>query len=187
MREWYEEVWEELPADLAPERAGLRKAFLLSQVAAGDRVLDLGCGDGFFTAALSAIGTHAVGADIAERALGRARERHPGPEYVRIEPHGRWPFPDAAFDVVWAGEVLEHVADTERFVDEVRRVLRPGGKLLVTTPGFGPLRRLRAPDPRGQHLRFYTRRTLRGLLADMGFSEVRVRAPRRTLMATAIR
>nr|MDQ4040568.1 class I SAM-dependent methyltransferase [Actinomycetota bacterium] len=84
--------------------------------------------------------------------------------------------------------VLEHVADTERWVNEVRRVLRPGGKLLITTPHVGALRRLRAaPYPRGQHLRFYTRRSLRELLTDMGFTEVSVRARRGTLMATATR
>jgi ubiquinone/menaquinone biosynthesis C-methylase UbiE len=188
MREWYEEIWRELPGDLVPEAAERRLAFLLSSVAPGDRVLDLGCGDGAFTAALSATGTHPTGADIAQGALERAREQHPGPANVRIEPHGPWPFPDAAFDAVWAGEVIEHVADTERWIDEVRRVLRPGGHLLVTTPKVGPLTRLRrAPDPRGQHLRFYTRRTLHDLLVDMGFAEVRVRVRREVLMGRATR
>ena len=188
MRQWYEEVWSQLPGDLEPEAAARRRAFLLDAVGPGDRVLDLGCGDGSFTAALSATGTHPTGADVAEAALERARRRHPGPDYVRIEPHGPWPFPDAAFDAVWAGEVIEHVADTERWIDEVRRVLRPGGALLVTTPSVGPLRRLRwAPDPRGQHLRFYTRRSLRDLLRDMGFSDVRVRARGGTLLGRAAR
>lgn len=188
MRAWYEEVWAALPGDLEPEAGTRRLAFLLDAVRPGDRVLDLGCGDGTFTAALSATGTHPTGADIAEAALERARDRHPAADYVRIEPHGPWPFPDAAFDAIWAGEVMEHVADTERWLNEVRRVLRPGGRLLVTTPSIGPLRRLRrAPDPRGQHLRFYTRRSLRDLLADMGFSGVHVRVRRGTLMAWAVR
>jgi ubiquinone/menaquinone biosynthesis C-methylase UbiE len=188
MRDWYEEVWAQLPAELEPEGAARRRGFLLRHVAAGDRVLDLGCGDGGFTAALSESGTHPTGADIAEGALARARERHPGADYVRIDPHGRWPFPDAGFDAVWAGEVVEHVADTERWVNEVRRVLRPGGQLILTTPSIGPLRRLlRPPDPRGQHLRFYTRRALRDMLADMGFADVHVRVRRGQLLAVATR
>jgi ubiquinone/menaquinone biosynthesis C-methylase UbiE len=188
VREWYEEVWAQLPRDLRPEAAARRRAFLLESVRPGDRVLDLGCGDGTFTAALSETGTHPTGADIAEGALERARERHPGADYVRIEPHGPWPFPDAGFDAVWAGEVVEHVADTERWLNEVRRVLRPGGRLLLTTPSVAPLRRLRsAPDPRGQHLRFYTRRSLRDLLVDMGFTDVHVRAGRGLLLARAVR
>lgn len=188
MREWYEEVWRELPPDLEPEAAAPRRAFLLDGVRPGDRVLDLGCGDGTFTAALAGAGARPTGADVAEAALERARRRHPGAEFVRIEPHGPWPFPDGAVDAGWAGEVGEHVADTERWIGEVRRVLRPGGALLVTTPRVGPLARARrAPDPRGQHLRFYTRRTLRELLDDMGFSDVRVRARRGRLLARAVR
>jgi ubiquinone/menaquinone biosynthesis C-methylase UbiE len=188
MRAWYEDVWEQLPDGLTPEAAARRRDFLLSWVSPGDRVLDLGCGDGTFTAALAEAGAQPTGADVAEAALRRARERHPGPEYVRIEPHGPWPFPDAGFDAVWAGEVLEHVADTESWVREVRRVLRPGGRLLVTTPRVGALARARrAPDPRGQHLRFYTRRSLRDLLADTGFGDVHVRARGGRLLARAVR
>ncbi len=188
MREWYEEIWRELPRDLEPEAAAPRRAFLMEGVRPGDRVLDVGCGDGYFTAVLAEIGARPVGADVAEAALERARERHAEGDYVRILPHGPWPFGDAAFDVVWAGEVLEHVADTERWLNEARRVLRPGGTLLITTPNVGALRRLRAaPDPRGQHLRFYTRRSLRELLHDMGFTEIGVQASHGTLMATATR
>lgn len=183
VREWYEEVWRGLPDDLAAPHLEARRAFLLAGVSPGDQVLDLGCGDGPFVAALLETGARVTGADVAEAALERARARAPGAAYARIEPHGPWPFEDGAFDVVWASEAIEHVADTERWVNEVRRVLRPEGRLLVTTPNVGPLRRLaRAPDPRGQHLRFYTRRTLRGLLRDMGFSDVRVRAGRRGLL-----
>ena len=47
---------------------------------------------------------------------------------------GEWELPDAAFDVVWAGEVIEHVADTAGWLSEVRRVLRPGGTLLLEHP-----------------------------------------------------
>jgi len=188
VRRWYEEVWDELPDDLAPEALPQRREFLLAGVAPGDRVLDLGCGDGTFTAALAQVGARPTGADVAEAALLRARERQPGADYVRIEPHGPWPFPDGGFDAVWAGEVIEHVADTERWVGEVRRVLRPGGRLLATTPRVGPLARARrAPDPRGQHLRFYTKRSLRDLLTDMGFADVHVRARRGRLLARGTR
>jgi SAM-dependent methyltransferase len=189
VRDWYEEVWRELPADLDPPEFETRRDFLLAHVRAGERVLDLGCGDGDFTAALAATGNDAVGADVAEAARARARARHPELEFVRIEPHGPFPFADGEFDVVWASEVMEHVADTERWVNEVRRVLRSGGKLLVTTPNAGALRRLLAPpDPRGQHLRFYTRRSLRDLLKDMGFTFVRVRRGKgRALFGSAVR
>jgi ubiquinone/menaquinone biosynthesis C-methylase UbiE len=53
---------------------------------------------------------------------------------------GPLPFKDNSFDVVWASEVIEHVADTARWLSEVRRVLAPSGRLLVTTPSHGRLR-----------------------------------------------
>ena len=53
---------------------------------------------------------------------------------------GPLPLEDNSFDVVWASEVIEHVADTGRWLSEVRRVLKPGGRLLLTTPSHGRLR-----------------------------------------------
>lgn len=174
MRDWYEEVWREMPEDLDPPHFEVRRDFLLANVRPGDRVLDTGCGDGPFVGPLLETGAVVTGADIAEEALRRARRRAPGARYVRVEPHGPWPFEDGAFELVWASEVIEHVADTEGWVNEVRRVLRPGGLLLVTTPR---VERLHVPpDPRGQHLRFYSRSSLGALLSDMGFAEVDVTA-----------
>jgi 2-polyprenyl-3-methyl-5-hydroxy-6-metoxy-1,4-benzoquinol methylase len=188
VREWYEEVWRELPEPLDPPSFEERREHLLAHAGRGDRVLDLGCGDGPFVPALLAAGAEVTGADVAQEALERARRRAPAARYVLVEPHGPWPLRDGEFDVVWASEVIEHVADTERWLNEVRRVLRPGGRLVVTTPDVGPLRRLRcAPDPRGQHLRFYTRRSLRRLLQEMGFGAVEVRARHGRLLAAARR
>ena len=116
---------------------------------------------------------------------------------------GPWPLPDASFDVVWAGETIEHVLDTAGWLSEVRRVLRSGGSLLLSTPAHGRLAMLglaisrrkldRHFDPRGDHLRFYTARTLRRLLEDFGFEDIEVRAAggipgaRRLLLASARR
>jgi SAM-dependent methyltransferase len=89
--------------------------------------------------------------------------------------------------VVWAGEVLEHVADVVGLLAELRRVLRWGGRLLVTTPWHG--RVVVATDahfdPRADHLRFFSARTLRAVLADAGFATVDVRRGGRGLHARA--
>jgi SAM-dependent methyltransferase len=182
---WREAVWRAVPDDARPERFAARRAFLLAHVRAGDRVLDLGAGDGAFAAELLAAGCEVVAVDVAEEALRRARARAPGLDARRVEEGAPLPLDEDAVDVVWAGEVLEHVADVVGLLAEVRRVLRWGGTLLVTTPYHGRLSvaalALRGGfdehfDPRADHLRFFTPRTLRAVLADAGFAEVDVGA-----------
>ena len=81
-----------------------------------------------------------VGIDVAEEPLRRARERHPELDLRRSPAEGPWPLEDASFDALWAGEMIEHVADTAGWLSEVRRVLRSGGSLLLSTPDHGRLR-----------------------------------------------
>jgi ubiquinone/menaquinone biosynthesis C-methylase UbiE len=187
-----------LPPGATPYAWELRRRFLLDRVAPGDAVLDLGCGEGAFTAALAEAGTRPVGVDVAEAALGRAREHHPGLDFRRARPGEPLPLEDAAVDVVWASEVLAFVVDTARTLSEVRRVLRPEGRLLATTPAHGRVSALvhgleRDLDPLGPALRFYTRRSLRAALQSFGFDQVTVRAAgglpllRRLLLASARR
>ena len=127
-----------------------------------------------------------VGIDVAQEPLRRARELHPELDLGLVDGEGPWDLPDAGFDVVWAGEVIEHVADTAGWLSEVRRVLRSGGALVLSTPAHEPLTRLALGlsgrafaahfDPRSDHLRFYTRRTLVALLQDFGFEQIETRA-----------
>jgi 2-polyprenyl-3-methyl-5-hydroxy-6-metoxy-1,4-benzoquinol methylase len=185
-RDHHEAVWAALPEELEPSDLDLRLRFLLGSVQAGEQVLDVGCGDGRFAAELLRHGASVVAVDVAEEALRRARTRVPGLDARLLGDGGGWQLPDAAFDVVWAGEVIEHVADTTAWLSEVRRVLRPGGRLLLTTPAHGLLVRLHVAlsagafeerfDPRGDHLRFYTCASLQRLIADFGFDQVHVRA-----------
>jgi ubiquinone/menaquinone biosynthesis C-methylase UbiE len=182
---WREAVWRAVPGDALPERFAPRRAFLLGAVRAGDRVLDLGAGDGAFAAALLDAGAVVSGVDVAQEALRRAAARAPAADLRLVADGDPLPFAEDAFDVVWAGEVLEHVGDVVGLLAEVRRVLRWGGTLLVTTPrqdratllalALGPARWADAWfDPRADHLRFLGARTLRALLGGAGFSEIEI-------------
>ncbi len=202
-RDYHEELWSGVPEGLVPSDFALRRRFLLGHVNAGERALDIGCGEGCFAAELERAGLQVVAADVAEEPLRRARARHPGLDLRLLDGEGPWELPDASFDVLWAGEVLEHVADTATWLSEARRVLRSGASLLLSTPAHGPLTLMHAAlsrrafatsfDPRSDHLRFYTRDTLTRLLEDFGFQQVEVRAAggppgaRRVLLARAIR
>jgi 2-polyprenyl-3-methyl-5-hydroxy-6-metoxy-1,4-benzoquinol methylase len=210
---YHDRLWEGVPEGVEPADLQLRRSFLLKSVerlSAGARsgerplrVLDVGCGDGRLSAELAHAGAEVLGIDVAEEPLRRARALHADLD-VRVVPlDGEWPLPDASFDVVWAGETIEHLADTAGWLSEVRRVLRSGGSLLLSTPAHGRLTRLATAlsvrrweqrfDPRRDHLRFYTRRTLEALLEDFGFERIEVRAvggapgARHTLLASAVR
>jgi 2-polyprenyl-3-methyl-5-hydroxy-6-metoxy-1,4-benzoquinol methylase len=203
MSKYHEALWEGVPEGLEPPYLARRLAFVRARVAAGDRVLDIGCGEARFTEALAAHGAQVLGIDVAEEPLRRARARRPELDLRCVEPAGPWPLADVSFDVVWAGEVIEHVADTAAWLSEVRRVLRSGGLFLLSTPAHERLTRLAFAlsgrafeahfDPRGDHLRYYTARALVRLLADFGFEAVETQtfggAPgaRRVLLASARR
>ena len=196
VRDYFDELWQRLPAELDHPDLELRRDFLLAHTRAGQRALDLGCGDGTFTEILAAAGTDAVGADVAPAALERARGRYPELEFRLIGVEGALPFEDGAFGLVWASEVFEHIADTAPWLSEVRRVLAPGGRLVITTPSHGRVRLLlggieRFSQPLGDHLHLYTKRSLLTLLGEFGFGQVRVRSAagppllRRVLLASA--
>jgi 2-polyprenyl-6-hydroxyphenyl methylase/3-demethylubiquinone-9 3-methyltransferase len=177
------DAWADAPDDPEPWAWERRRALLLGEARPGERVLDLGCGAGRFVAALRAAGADPVGVEVAEAALERARRVAPGADLRLAEPDGSLPLAHGSIDLVWCSEVLEHVADTAHLLLEARRVLRPGGRLLVTVPFHGrvqgaliALTRFAAHfDPLGEHLRFYTARSLRTTLEHAGFDAVRVR------------
>ncbi len=143
-RDLHEAIWERVPDDATPERLDLRRRFLLAHVRPGESVLDVGCGAGELGAALLDAGARPIAVDIAREALRRARARVHELDARLWEPGVPLPLDDASVDVVWAGEVIEHVVDLAPWLSELRRVLRPRGTLLVTTPhhGRGTLLRL---------------------------------------------
>jgi ubiquinone/menaquinone biosynthesis C-methylase UbiE len=189
VKSFYEDVWAELPEDPKPWAWERRRALLLADVRPGERVLDLGCGAGRFTAALREHGADAVGVDLAEGALERARRNVPGAGFHATTEA----IEDASVDLVWCSEVLEHVPDTAGLLSEARRVLKTGGRLLVTTPSHDLPRRLAIAllrwephfDPLGQHVRFYSRRSLARVLETFAFEAIEVRARRGMLAGRA--
>ena len=107
----------------------------------GDRVLDACCGTGDLALAAGRAGGRVVGLDFSERMLERARRKSAAIEWVRGDLLDL-PFEDESFDAATVGFGVRNVADLERSLRELRRVLRPGGRLgiLEITKPRGPLR-----------------------------------------------
>jgi len=106
-----------------------------ARLARGKRVLDAGCGAGYGAAELAKSAQCVVGADVSAEAVVFAREHYRLP-YLQFEQASciALPHPDAAFDLVVAFEVIEHLPGWRDFLQEVRRVLSPTGQFIVSTP-----------------------------------------------------
>ena len=189
--EYDDEIWRLVPENPGPPAPHLT-AFVRG-LPAVERALDLGCGDGRLSESLEA--KQLVAADVSAVALGRARGRLPAAETVLLEPDARLPFEDSSFDLVLCAETLEHVRDVQLLLSEARRVLRPGGRLALTTPAHGRLSGVdvlvrgfeRRFDPLSPHIRFFTARSLARILDGLGFDVAARRRRSRTLLVEASR
>jgi SAM-dependent methyltransferase len=112
----------------------------------------------------------AEGVDIDEEAIGFCRER--GLQDVRLGEAANLPFGDGSFDLVTALDVVEHLDDDVAAFREMKRVLRPGGQILVTVPAHRFL--WGDQDEVNMHKRRYTARELRQRLVESGFDVVRI-------------
>lgn len=128
------------------------------------RILDVGCGTGANLLMLSEYGD-AEGVDISEDALAFCRER--GLEKVRLGAAEDLPYEDGTFDLVTAFDVVEHIDDDLAGLREMRRVLRPGGRVLLFVPTFMFLWGLQ--DDVSNHRRRYRLPELQRVLEQAGF------------------
>jgi len=151
--------------------AGAERARLFREYVGGPgrRVLDLGCRYGALTRAY-AEGNEVTGVDVDREALAEAAKL--GIETRWADVDEPLPFEDASFDVVVAGELLEHVRDPAGLVGEAKRVLRPGGQLVASVPNAFRLKnRLRfllgrKPEDDPTHLHMFSPDDVGALLRD---------------------
>ncbi|CAA7612129.1 bifunctional 2-polyprenyl-6-hydroxyphenol methylase/3-demethylubiquinol 3-O-methyltransferase UbiG [Magnetospirillum sp. UT-4] len=145
-------------------------------------ILDVGCGTGVNAQALAAKGHRLFGIDVSPVAVERYVAA--GFEATVADITAGFGVPEGQFDLVFASEVIEHVADTEAFLAECLRALKPGGRLVLSTPNsaFWPMRllglagRTATEIQHPGHLRFFSRRGLESAVAAAGFAEVAVAA-----------
>jgi methionine biosynthesis protein MetW len=191
--EFYDREWREHLAQQQPP-AGFRSRHTLERHAAaaellgpGGRFLDVGCGLGHLTALMLDRGAQCVGVDVSPLALSVAREQFGD----RVELHeasidgGMLPFENASFDKAGILAVLEHVFDPYAVMNELGRVVRPGGRIVAEVPNLAyakhrlTLLRGRLPATSdsfgpatgwdGGHLHYFAERAFRHLIESAGF------------------
>jgi SAM-dependent methyltransferase len=124
-----------------------------ARLAAGKRVLDLGCGTGYGTAELANCATEAMGVDIAAEAIDYASAHYPAAHFIKVSA-AELPFPNAAFDLVTSFELIEHLSDYRTLLGQARRVLHPAGLFIVSTPNklyYAEARGNSGPNPFHAH------------------------------------
>ena len=171
------------------ERRHRAHAKLLAAVGTGRRVLDVGCSSGYLAAPLAERGNTIVGIELDPDAA-RGAEAYCERVLVGDVETMALPFPDSSFDVVLCGDLIEHLRDPEAFLVRVRPLLRPGGRLVLTTPNvanwtvrLGLLAGRWRYTERGildrTHVHLFTKRTLEETLDRAGYRivELDVTAP----------
>lgn len=145
----------------------------------GGRVLDYGAGKGHLTKILAATGqfTKVSGTDL----MSRPYDLPAGIDWIENDLNDAPPIPDASYDLVVAAEVIEHLENPRSMVRDIFRILRPGGKIIVTTPNNESLRSLVAVAFRGHfvafldgsypaHITALLRKDLERILLEAGFT-----------------
>ena len=148
----------------------------------GKKALDIGCGTGLNSKYIQQNGFNVTGVDISPVAIEK---------YIKAGNEGHvadisksLPYDDETFDLVFASEVIEHLVDTEKFLNEIYRVLKTDGNLLLSTPNsaFWAYRLLtifgKTPTnfQHPGHLRFFTPESLENRVREAGFHHIKVSA-----------
>ena len=126
-----------------------------ARLARGKRVLDMGCGAGYGSAELAKQALKVTGLDISSDAVAHAREHFASPNVEFVEGSAAAaPLPDQSFDLIVAFEVIEHLADWRKLLEEARRLMAPGGQFVVSTPNklyYQATRAVSGPNPYHEH------------------------------------
>jgi len=151
---------------------GLVKSLKLKQ----KKILDVGCYDGTF---LTMIADNSLfGVDASDYAVKKCRKLGINTKQFFFDDKKKFPYDDHSFDLIIVGEIIEHIYDTDFFLEEIKRLLKPKGRLILSTPNIASLgRRLYlfagispiiedSPNEKDSsgHIRYFTRKSLEKLL-----------------------
>lgn len=132
--ELIEDPWALPPVRSASEARRLEAILRLLRLRPGARVADLGCGSGWLSALCRQRGAWVLAADIAPRGVAAVRRRYPEIGHFAAADIYHLPLQPGRFDAVIVSEVIEHLEGLDEALDQVRALLRPGGRLLVAVP-----------------------------------------------------
>jgi len=133
-------------------------------------VLELGCGNGAFLF-LAPEGVNAQGIEIIDQEVKNCREK--GLNVIKADAEKKLPFKDDSFDGVYMCHVIEHFEKPHLVIEEIRRILKKDGKLVILTPNFATTYKKFYNDY--THKKPFTKRGLFKLLSDLEFKNIQIK------------
>ena len=118
------------------------KNFILQHIFAGEKILDLGCGNGRFYEIFEKMGVDYFGVDVSEKLIEIAKNKYPQAKF-QVTPALNLPFPNNFFDKILSVAVFHHLPSAEfrlRYLKEARRILKPEGLLVLTVWNLNPFK-----------------------------------------------
>ncbi len=165
-----------------------RAKIVLELIGRNKKILDIACYNGYIGEKIKNNNNVVFGVDASEEAVRLSKRKGLIAKVSDIEKG--LPYKNHSFDLVFAGEIIEHIVDTDFFIDEIRRVLKPNGELIITTPNVASLdRRLMLlfnknpffpasfsfpTNTQAGHVRFFNNKLLIDFLRHKGFKIISV-------------
>ncbi len=148
------------------------------------QLLDVGCGNGIVAKEIlrQRPKVKIVGLDISSSAISEAKKLNPESVFYEIGNDGLFPVKNNSVDFIFCSEVIEHIYDTSTFMTEINRVIKPRGKILLTTPYHNVIKNIlialfgfeRHYNPASEHIRFYTKNSLLRVFKDYSFEPEKI-------------
>jgi len=148
----------------------------------GENILDIGCGQGEFLSLLNKRRKNKklTGIDISSVAISKAKHNFKNIKFYKSS-SSKTPFANNSFDTILLIEVIEHLVDTDSTLQEIKRILKPDGYLMITTTDFNLLKKILISTfvwdkyfyPNNPHIRFFTKKTLKDLCQNHHFSPIK--------------
>ncbi|MBT3354337.1 MAG: class I SAM-dependent methyltransferase [Candidatus Scalindua sp.] len=181
---WHERIRVSVGEENKEKKVGEIFDTVSSVLNTGNRLLDVGCGDGGFALKIKDKFSKIYGAEIAKEAALIARKQNVSASLVDL--NLSLSYQNNIFDAVTCLDVIEHLLDPDSFIEEIYRVLKPAGQLVLTTPNIRNFRNLytlvfkgifpqTSPDTfvwGGGHLHFFTREDIKSIFKKAGFKRI---------------
>ncbi|MFN3551188.1 MAG: class I SAM-dependent methyltransferase [Endomicrobiia bacterium] len=182
-QELYEEIWSKKIRRNEKENVMNCRAFFATKyLPDGEKFLDIGCGGGEIAILTKHKYKEIYGVDISDKALEEAKKKGMIVKKINLN-YESLPYPENFFDAVVCLDVIEHILDPFHLIKEIRKVLKPGGTLILTTPNFRKIKNIltlilkgRFPKTSGDstgwdggHLHYFTYKDIEYILTKYNF------------------